>query len=201
MVHELSRNGYDVLFDEQLANNTGTALELGQKVMLGTDWTVESDLIVQTNEEALVWVQMPNDLSSGAVLKANRIKDADMSTTLTDFAAASHVLAFYSCCTGKPHRFQFIYLSDYTEEFVKKNSDRIIEMADCQYYKDYDLEEYEAVSGTEFFLPKGWTLSGRINNSSDSMPISHLYRGLRYGYGQEMIYHPGLDRYVSVWEQ
>ena len=201
MVHELSRNGYDVIFDEQLVNNTGTALELGQKTMLGTDWTVESDLIVQTNEEALVWVQMPNDLSQGAVLQANRVNDADMSITPVDFATASHVLAFYSCCTGKPHRFQFIYLSDYTEEFVKKNSDRIIEMADCQYYKDYDPEDYETVSGTEFYLPKGWTLSGRINNSSDSMPVSHLYRGMRYGYNQEMIYHPGLDRYVSIWNQ
>jgi hypothetical protein len=48
-------------------------------------------------------------------------------------------------------------------------------------------------------LPEGWTLINDLG-TSDSCPISHLYRGLRYGYGQEMIYHPGLDRYVSLWE-
>jgi hypothetical protein len=55
-VHELSRNGYEVVFDEQLNNNVGTALELGNKAMAGTGWTVESDLIVQKNEEALIYV-------------------------------------------------------------------------------------------------------------------------------------------------
>jgi hypothetical protein len=55
-VHELSRNGFDVVFDENTNNNIGTARELGNAALRGTNWTVESDLIVQTSEESLVYV-------------------------------------------------------------------------------------------------------------------------------------------------
>jgi hypothetical protein len=50
-----------MVFDEQLNTNFGTAQELGEAVLKNnTDWTVESDLIIQTNEESLIYLRLPD---------------------------------------------------------------------------------------------------------------------------------------------
>ena len=199
-VHELSRNGFDVIFDEKLNNNIGTARELGSAALQGTDWTVESDLIIQTSEESLVYVQLPD---IGTMTSAIKILDsANMTETDVDFSPGLTALAFYSSCTSKPRRFQFIYSNAHgaINSPYPKNSDRVITLADCQYYIDMSPDDYEQVEGTNFYLPKNWTLKTGIGASTgDSTPVSHLYRGARYNYGQCGHYHPGLDRYVTEW--
>ena len=199
-VHELSRNGFDVVFDEKINNNIGTARELGSSALQGTDWTVESDLIIQTSEESLVYVQLPD---IGTMTNAVNILDsANMTETNVEFAPGLTVLAFYSSCTSKPRRFQFIYSNDHgtVNSPYPKNSDRVITLADCQYYIDISPDDYEQVDGTNFYLPKNWTIKTGIGASTgDSAPVSHLYRGARYNYGQCGHYHPGLDRYVTEW--
>lgn len=199
-VHELSRNGFDVVFDEKTNNNIGTARELGSTALQGTDWTVESDLIIQTSEESLVYVQLPD---IGTMTNAVKIWDsANMTETNVDLAPGLTVLAFYSSCTSKPHRFQFIYSNDHgtINSPYPKNSDRVITLADCQYYIDMSPDDYEQAEGTNFYLPKNWTIKTGIGASTgDSTPVSHLYRGTRYVYGQYGHYHPGLDRYVTEW--
>jgi hypothetical protein len=59
LVQELSKNGFATTLDQQLMNNTGTAKELSEKVLEGTDWTVESEVFVQTVDENLIYVYMP----------------------------------------------------------------------------------------------------------------------------------------------
>lgn len=199
-VHELSRNGFDVVFDEKINNNIGTAQELGRAALQGTNWTVESDLIIQTSEESLVYVQLPD--TATMVNAVNILDSANMIEDDVDFAPGLTVLAFYSSCTSKPRRFQFIYSNDHgtINSPYPKNSDRVITLADCQYYKDISPDEYEQVEGTNFYLPKNWTLKTDISAlTGDSAPVSHLYRGARYNYGQCGHYHPGLDRYVTEW--
>ena len=130
-VHELSRNGYDVIFDEKTNNNIGTARELGSAALQGTGWTVESDLIIQTSEESLVYVELP---AVGTMTNAVNILDsANMTETDVDFAPGLTVLAFYSSCTSKPRRFQFIYSNTHgtIDSPYPKNSDRVITLADC----------------------------------------------------------------------
>ena len=199
-VHELSKNGFDVVFDEKTNNNIGTARELGTAALQGTDWTVESDLIIQTSEESLVYVQLPD---IGTMTAATNILDsANMTETDVEFAPGLTVLAFYSSCTSKPRRFQFIYSNTHgtVDSPYPKNSDRVITLADCQYYIDMSPDDYEQVDGTNFYLPKNWTIKTGISASTgDSNPVSHLYRGARYNYGQCGRYHPGLDRYVTEW--
>lgn len=200
-VHELSRNGFDVVFDEKTNNNIGTARELGSAALQGTDWTVESDLIIQTNEESLVYVELP---AVGTMTNAVNILDsANMTETDVEFTPGLTVLAFYSSCTSKPRRFQFIYSNAHgaINSPYPKNSDRVITLADCQYYIDMSPDDYEQVEGTNFYLPKNWIIKTGIGASTgDSAPVSHLYRGARYNYGQCGQYHPGLDRYVTEWK-
>ena len=55
-INELSKTGFNLEFDQELNNNQGTAQELAEKVLEGTDWVVDkdnSDHILQTIEEPL----------------------------------------------------------------------------------------------------------------------------------------------------
>ena len=48
-INELSKNGFNLEFSDELQNNQGTVVELAEKVLEGTDWRVgDSDIIKQT---------------------------------------------------------------------------------------------------------------------------------------------------------
>jgi hypothetical protein len=108
------------------------------------------------------------------------------------------VLAFYSSCTGKPHRFQFIILPDY----IEKNEDNVIINKDCQYFIEYDPEHY-TVENEEygFKLPTGWSVQdqGDVETDDKDTTVSYKYRGNRFGYAQQAVYLPKLDRYVKKY--
>jgi hypothetical protein len=57
---ELSKNGFGLELDTSLMNNTGTAKELGERILADTDWIVESDKLVERQEERLVKMLRPN---------------------------------------------------------------------------------------------------------------------------------------------
>jgi hypothetical protein len=63
LVQELAKNGFGVTFDSQLMNNTGDAEELARETLTETDWEVESEVFVQTVDEALVYLTLPNNQS------------------------------------------------------------------------------------------------------------------------------------------
>jgi hypothetical protein len=58
-VQELAKNGFSVTLDAALMNNIGSAKDLGQYVMSETDWNVDGEVSVQTIEEPLVYVTIP----------------------------------------------------------------------------------------------------------------------------------------------
>jgi hypothetical protein len=61
LVQELYKNGFGVTLDEKLMNNLGTAEELAEEVLKETDWEVESEVLVETVEESLVYVMLPKN--------------------------------------------------------------------------------------------------------------------------------------------
>jgi hypothetical protein len=94
-------------------NNVGDAKDLASYVLSETDWNIDSEVFVQTVDDALVYVKLPADLSK---LNIYHIKDQVAPYTsgiteelLTDSEKIdmqnATVLAFYSCCKNKPHRF------------------------------------------------------------------------------------------------
>jgi hypothetical protein len=93
-------------------------------------------------------------------------------------------LAFYSSCTNKPHRFQFIFKPDLTN--LAKDKDRNIVEKDCQYYVDFDepKAKYQEKNETYgFYIPKGFQLAlvSEYNDGVMSV-LSSKYRGKRYGF-------------------
>ena len=66
-INELSKTGFNLKFDQELNNNQGTAQELAEKVLEGTDWVIDtdnSDHILQTIEEALYKATLNQDLDA-----------------------------------------------------------------------------------------------------------------------------------------
>lgn len=198
-VVELSKNGFGVILDEQKNNNLGNPATLAMRVLEGTDWKVESEVLVQKVEDALVYVSIPpntpaiqlvdqskSDLSHGVMEKPVSIGENKVDKQI--------ILAFYSSCANKPHRFQFIYL-DNLENITTDKEDKI-NNANCQYYIEFEPSEYEAVPDTPFFLPKEFTLYNKTTG--------YLYtdaRAERYGFAHQTEYSSKLDRYVYKYHK
>jgi hypothetical protein len=109
LVQELSKNGFGITLDADLMNNLGTAKELAEYTLSETDWNVESEVFVQTVEEALVYVSVPAGTKAKHIKDQVKDEDGKYSVGVTDedftFTSKSTILAFYSSCINKPHRF------------------------------------------------------------------------------------------------
>ena len=123
-INELSKTGFNLKFDQELNNNQGTAQELAEKVLEGTDWVIDtdnSDHILQTIEEALYKATLNQDLDA---------KDKNGSTKKIN--SGSVIYIFYSVVNEKSNYIQFIYNTSYETEnnsqLLKENNCYSIEM-------------------------------------------------------------------------
>ena len=215
IVQELSKNGFGVTLDPELQNDMGTANKLAKRVLKETNWTVSdsSEAFVQKIEEALVYITIPARTTAHLIQDQTSLEhgvnqDDEIDTTF-EFQTESTCLAFYSSCTNKPHRFQFIYsLDGYEKDVIEKDNNRVIKMTEKQhqYYIDIDDPETEYSVFKEaygFYLPAGFNTTGGGGVATDTTDttISTWYRGERYGYAQQSKYIPVLKKYVSIYEK
>ena len=234
LVQELSKNGFGVTLDEKLMNNVGTSKQLGQFVMEETDWTVDGEVPVQTVEEPLVYLKLKQNIDAIHLLDQQKDANGNYSTGVTEnnetIGEGSTILAFYSSCKNKPHRFQFIYSSkgynrteddgEYTYNIDRKD-DRIINEKDCQYYMEFDnpeedytnpedlsnSDEDKLIKQFNLYLPTDYftiestpPVTTNKTNDEDTI-ISTWYRGARYGFSQQAQYVPLLERYCQKFEK
>lgn len=202
-VQELSKNGFKVELDDSLMNNSGTANQLAAKVLEDTDWTVsyKSEAFVEGIEESLVYLRVKNSHT----LKAFRVSDQNPTNykegvTVNKeelIAAGSIILGFYSSCTNKPYRFQFIYVGDLNN--LSKDSNRIITNTDCQYYIDNPIyTEGTTLENNLFSLPLQLTTTTVVEPGGTSgVMVSGEYRARRYGFSQQSVFVPVLGKYVN----
>lgn len=209
LVTELSKNGFGIILDEQKTNNIGTANELATKVLKETDWAVgeDSEAFVQTVDEALVYVTLPENTRARHLLDQTDLtrgveEERDDENQIIEYnLSGKTVLAFYSSCANKPHRFQFIYVADgnYT-----KDIDRYITNKNCQYYIEYDNPKtaYSTETDNGFYLPNGFNCAivNEYNKVGSGSILSSKYRGKRYGFAQQSKYIPVLNRYVNLYQ-
>lgn len=212
LVQELSKNGFGVTLDVKLMNNIGTANELAEYVLRETDWRVSdnSEAFVQTIDEALVYLTFPQNPTSLKVYKIIGQKEnnrkigvtADKLDSLDDLKGKT-ILAFYSSCTGKPHRFQFLYSKDGTYNTEEELKNYISNETDYQYYIDFDNpEENYTVRSSNYTLPIGFATTTHVEyENGTATALSSKYRGRRYGFSQQAKYIPVLDRYVQLYKK
>ena len=197
-VVELSKNGFNVIFDEQQSNNLGTLDELATRALEDTDWTVETEKFVQKIEEPLVHLIATQEIRAHHIIdEFGTAEGVTIEEVQTLIPIGSQVLAFYSCCKNKPYRFQFLYKADnkfHTDER------QIVDDYNCQYYIDYPrLEESYTVKNTDYgiAIPTGFSLAinPKFDNKNDST-ISLLAKGGRFGFTQKSKYSDLFDRYM-----
>lgn len=209
LVQELSKNGFNVVLDEKIRDekgksNMGTIKELAEKVLLAeTDWKVDSEVFVEKVKENLVYLKIQKDLEVKQIIDQSDLKKGLQIKDPIIIKSGAEILGFYSSCTSKPHRFQFIYLSDgYEKNKVKIDEDQIIVNDNCQYYIDIEnIDGYAQWENTQYFLPTDISLSKKtssIDNDTDST-VSVWYRGARYGFAMQAEYVSLLDRYCNKY--
>jgi hypothetical protein len=204
----LSKNGFGITLDAQLNNNMGNAKKLAEWALKETDWDVDSEVFVQTVEEALIYIEIPAGTKAKHLKDQAKDENGEYSSGVTEtdytFANSATVLAFYSSCKNKPHRFQFIYSpngygknADDTYKISRKD-DRTINQANCQYYIDFNyltdyVEPLDGVGGNGakslgLYLPRGFSVASPAYKDGDPNDVdsvlSSWYRGKRYGFAQ-----------------
>ena len=131
-ITELSKTGFNLEFSNELMNNQGSISELGERVLEGTDWKLDtSDIIRQTIEEPVY------DLSGIQVksfVAKNEITDEDV--TIPDGAK---ILVYYSVFNEKKSYFQFHYVKD--GKFLTENNSMLITNGDCLSVDNVTWEE------------------------------------------------------------
>ena len=75
-INELSKTGFNLVFDEKQNNNIGTVNELGERVLEGTDWRIgkNSEIIKQTQQEALYKIILNKDIEAKEIETNNTVK-------------------------------------------------------------------------------------------------------------------------------
>ena len=211
-ITELSKNGYNIEFDQVLNNNYGHIADLAELALAGSDWTVDkdsSDKLYETMEEPLIRVE------SNFNFNANLIKNTGEILSDQPIAQGTNLLIFYSSCTAEVNRIQFIKLEDTIP--LEKGS-MVIMDNNNQYFIDLDGVDFK--NGTEAFNSLGlilpqfynntteqWAdLFTAINNSeidesdvSDYYVISQ-YRGRRYVFNFNHEYNSKLNQIVDIFK-
>lgn len=213
-VQELSKNGFNFIFDPELQNNLGTSQELAADLLAETDWTVgECDVPVQTIDEALVYLIITKEGGINATQIIDPVKDEkgveqgvtfETLTVLDNgekepitLSAGTVVLAAYSSCTSRPHRFQFFYTGD---EKITCDDDRFINNKNCQYYIDIDDPVNGYHNSGDYIVPTGFNTT-TVTEGESVVILSAEYRGKRYGFTQQTQYIPKLNRYINIYEK
>ena len=188
-VNELSKNGFNITFDAELNNNVGTIQALAADTLADTDWQVASvgngsDFIPDIQTEDLVYMEL-TEVPSG--IKHIELSDTGVNEKDdTSIAANAGIYAFYSCCKEKKSRFQFIYIAGGKDEIIK-NSERVIQNKNCQYYVDVNPDEFYTQTMFGIYLP-----------SATNCKISTDYRGDRLVYSADIRYNSAAEAYGTL---
>ena len=184
-VTELSRTGFELVFDTELENNIGTAEELIDKTIENTDWRFnkeKSDIIYQKTEEPVYEAQT---LSSFNATRAPSGESVEIQSGLP-------ILLYYS------------YAPDINN---LKN--------DIQFYYSgtnqwqHDINDMLVINGDCYNITVEWVLNNNVAtarlNGQNLFTINFLtglsteFRAERYVQSQKAIYNNIVDQYVNVY--
>jgi hypothetical protein len=158
----------------------------------------------------LVYLTFPQNPTGLKVYKIIGQKEGNRKIGVTanelgslDALKGKTILAFYSSCTGKPHRFQFLYSENGVYNTEEELKNYISNETDYQYYIDFDNpEEDYTVKSSNYTLPIGFATTTYLEYGNGmATTLSSKYRGRRYGFSQQAKYIPVLDRYVQLYKK
>lgn len=171
-VNELSKSGFNLEFNTELENNTGTIIELGERILAESDWQIkqdESDIIRQYIEEPLY------EIILSAPIEA---KDMIDNKKIINIEAGKTIYAFYNCIVNKTPYFQFLYSENDNFEV----DDDFVIISDSNWF----------IENVQYDEKKPDFASSKI--------ISNKYRGKRLVRKVKTKYDATTDKYVAVYK-
>lgn len=170
-INELSKTGFNLEFAPELGNNTGTAVQLGERILEDSDWKIKdgSDILQQTKQEPLYKIFL-----SRAIKGTNMVNPEDVIT----ISAGETIYAFYSCIVNQESYFQFLYSPD-----------------------DYVIDDdYVIINSPNYYITVTYNPEG-IPDITDAskLVVSEKYRGKRLVRKAVTKYDATIDRYVNVY--
>ena len=191
-VTELSRSGFSLEFNSELQNNIGTAPELIQQVIDGTDWQFDSDnsdLIYQLTEEPVYEVVTLNSFEA----ICDQIESNESSSI--NIEAGQEVLVFYSCAPAAKEdvlqtKLQFYYTTD--NNWKQEGSSMLVVNGKC-YEVQVTWGEIENNSVTAYIN------SAPILTIDFTEGLSQQYRAKRCVDSQKSVFSTVANRYVNVY--
>lgn len=182
-ITELSRTGFSLEFETELENNIGTAPDLVEKVLEGTDWRFNpNDTIYQSIQESVF--ETTTQASFSAIQEPE-----DQSYSIPNGAK---ILVFFSNVSDQenlPSTFTFYYANN--EDWYRDGSN--MEVTNGQSYHVGSVV-WTVSDNIAIVKKNGTTLASfNINLLSDEYIASH------YVNTQKQVYSNILERYVNVY--
>lgn len=116
-INELSKTGFELTFDTELENNQGTAVELGKKVVEGTDWDISetgNDILRQYKEEPVYELVTEIQFNATDEITKETFSIPQDSTVLVFYSEIQKIVE--SSDNSGTIDLEFVYSSNYTTE-------------------------------------------------------------------------------------
>lgn len=167
-VNELSKNGYNIELDPELSNNQNTIVELGKKIVAGSDWAIsnDNDLLRQWIEEPIYKVTTNTNLNIKPAIHGDK----------TSIGGTETIYMFYSQIADKQTDKVQIILEDALE---KCDANNVIVEPDIY-----------IITGEVEWLDNGWP------KFAETFELYTKSRAQRLEYRQNNIYDEVLGRNV-----
>lgn len=183
---ELSRTGFNLEFATELQNNIGTAQDLAEKVLEGTDWQfLPGDTIYQEIEEPVYEVKVLKDFQA----EQNPLNE------IINIHAGDSALIYYSCAPAPDtsllkSSIQFYYAGGTT--WQQDENDMLVINGNCFTINNITW----GVSGQQATAKLNGKAIFTINFAGG---LSKRFRAKRFVQSQKTIFDPILNRYVNVY--
>lgn len=219
-VNELSKTGYELVFDDKLENSTGTVNELGRNILSGSDWQIENDIVFHEGiSEPLYRFKAYGKFSLEKVLSENSESEIREFNISIDDAIELYV--FYNDVINRKNPAQVVYTNGCEPQV---DSDNNITNGDNYYLKDIDYAvllgeiDKETNGGAELNSTQNNNQPTSSNNEvaqidngvGENDPSENLkvtpasiseYRAKRLVESKKTVYDSLLDRWVEVYEK
>ena len=197
-VTELSRTGFELTFSTQLSNNIGTAEELVEKVIEGTDWRYDkkgSDSIYQLTEEPVYLIDQArgNSFIATDCLSGDPITIKENLPILLYYSQALNLKDIQDKIDNNKAQqdIQFFYTGTDQTGFQQAENDMLVTNGQCcNKIIKWKIDGHAAIAQED-----GITLF-RLNFDEG---ISKEYRAERCVQSQRSVYSDILERYVNVY--
>ena len=195
-ISELSKNGYELEFNSELQNNSGTAEELVDKVLKDSGW--------QSSEDQQTIFQYQEESVYDVISKRSFVATQQPSGQQISIPVNSRCLIYYSCINKDYTDIQLYYAPNTQNGYDREKNSMLVTGGNC-YTVHCSVEIDDDKDSNNFgqvVIKQGSNIifNFNINNSiNDIEKFSNEYRAKRIVKSQLTAFDKLLGRYVDVY--